>query len=153
MPKIAVGDRAPDFSAVSQTGKLVSLADYRGQQAVVLYFYPRDGTPACTAQACEFRDTFAAFAAAGAAVLGVSCNSADRHQSLAVQYQLPFLLLSDADGSLRKVFGVPKLFGFLPGRTTFVIDKEGIVRHVYTNHFSVRGHIEEALRAVRELES
>jgi thioredoxin-dependent peroxiredoxin len=150
MKIISVGDRAPLFTATAHTGQPVSLADYLGKQVVVLYFYPRDGTPTCTAEACKFRDAFTEFVAAGAVVIGVSGDSSERHRQFAEAQHLPFLLLSDQDGALRKAFGVPKLFWLVPGRTTYVIDKAGIVRHKFTSHFSAE-HIDEALRVVREL--
>jgi peroxiredoxin Q/BCP len=151
MPPIAIGDPAPPFTALAHTGQQVSLADYLGKQVVVLYFYPRDGTSLCTAQACRFRDAYTDFVAAGAVVIGVSVNSLDSHKRFAAERRLPFLLVSDEDGDLQAAFGVPRLLGFLPGRTTYVIDKQGVVRHIFTSHFSADRHIEEALRAVREL--
>ena len=146
-----IGDRAPQFTSTAHTGQQVVLADYFGKQVVVLYFYPRDGTPVCTAEACAFRDAYADFAAAGAVVIGVSVNSVESHRQFAQQQRLPFLLISDHDGALQKAFGVPKLLGFLPGRTTYVIDKAGVVRHIFTSHLSANRHIGEALRVVREL--
>jgi len=151
MTRIAIGDRAPQFTATAHTGQPVSLADYLGKQVVVLYFYPRDGTPVCTAEACGFRDAYADFVAARAAVIGVSGSSIESHRQFAEQRRLPFLLISDQDGALRKSFGVPRLLGFLPGRTTYVIDKDGVVRHIFTSHFSADRHIDEALRVVREI--
>ena len=152
MATIAVGDTAPPFTAIAHTGQPVALADFLGKQVVVLFFYPRDGTRICTTEACGFRDACADFTAAGAAVIGVSDDSVERHRRFAGDRQLPYLLVSDRDGKLRKAFGVPKLLGFLPGRTTFVIDKSGVVRHAFTSHFSAGRHIDEALRVVRELE-
>ena len=151
MTSIAIGDRAPQFTATAHTGQQVALADYLGKQVVVLYFYPRDGTPVCTAEACGFRDAYADFAAAGAVVIGVSGDSIERHRRFVEDRRLPFLLVSDQDHALQKAFGVPRLLGFLPGRTTYVIDKEGVVRHEFTSHFSANQHIDEALRVVREL--
>jgi len=149
---IAAGDRAPQFTALAHTGQQVALADYLGKQSVVLFFYPRDGTRICTAEACGFRDAYADLAAAGAAVIGVSGSSIESHRRFVDKRKLPFLLISDRDGALRKAFGVPKLMGLLPGRTSYVIDKEGVVRKVFTSHFSADRHIDEALRAVRELD-
>ena len=151
MSPIIVGDRAPPFTATAHTGQTVTLADYLGKRVVVLYFYPRDGTPVCTAEACRFRDAYADFVAAGAVVIGVSVNSTERHRQFAAERRLPFLLISDQEQTLQKAFGVPRLLGFLPGRTTYIIDKEGVVRHVFTSHFSADRHIAEALRVVREL--
>ncbi len=100
---------------------------------------------------CAFRDAYEDFAAAGAVVIGVSRDSPERHRGFIDRQRLPFLLISDHDGALEKAFGVPKLLGFLPGRTTYVIDKSGVVRHIFTAHFSAGRHVEEALRVVREL--
>ncbi|MGA2255941.1 MAG: peroxiredoxin [Thermoguttaceae bacterium] len=151
MTSIAVGDRAPQFTAAAHTGQQVALADYLGKQVVVLYFYPRDGTPVCATEACRFRDAYADFAAAGAVVIGVSGDSIESHRRFVEDRRLPFLLVSDRDRALRKAFGVPRLLGFLPGRTTYVIDKQGVVRNTFTSHFSADRHIDEALRVVREL--
>jgi thioredoxin-dependent peroxiredoxin len=151
MARIDVGERAPLFSATAHTGQQVSLADHLGKQVVVLYFYPRDGTPTCTAQACGFRDAYTDFIAAGAVVIGVSGDSSERHRQFAERQRLPFFLVSDRGHALRSAFGVPKLLGFIAGRTTYVIDKAGVVRHKFTAHFSASPHVEEALRVVREL--
>jgi peroxiredoxin Q/BCP len=151
MKPIQVGERAPDFVAQAQTGEEVSLAHFRGKKAVVLYFYPKDGTPVCTKQACSFRDAFEEFVEAGAVVIGVSADSAERHRRFAAEHRLPFLLLADADGALRKAFGVPKTLGLLPGRVTYVIDKEGVVRHVFRAQLSAEPHVAEALRVLREV--
>jgi thioredoxin-dependent peroxiredoxin len=151
MPSIQAGDRAPEFTAQSQTGQTVSLAEFRGSKTVVLFFYPKDGTAICTKEACSFRDAYEAFVDAGAAVIGVSSDSAESHQAFVSGHRLPFLLLADEDGSLRKLFGVPKTLGMLPGRVTYVIDKEGVVRHVFNSQFAADRHVAEALAVVRRL--
>jgi peroxiredoxin Q/BCP len=148
---IQTGDRAPTISGTTQSGQRISLADYLGKQTVVLYFYPQDGTAVCTAQACAFRDAYEDFTKAGAVVIGVSSDSEARHQEFASGRKLPFLLLSDADGALRRAFGVPKTLWLLPGRVTYVIDKQGIVRHVFNSQFSAGKHVTEALAIVRKL--
>jgi len=142
---------APDFTRATHNGRQIRLTDYRGKIIVVLYFYPRDGTPVCTKQACGFRDAFEEFTKFGAAVIGVSADSPERHQAFAAGRGLPFPLLSDADGSLRKAYQVPKTLGILPSRVTYVIDKAGIVRHVSRALFSAERHVAEALEAVRAL--
>jgi peroxiredoxin Q/BCP len=152
MAGIQVGDRAPEITLATHTGEEISLAGYRGRQAVVLFFYPRDGTPVCTKEACSFRDAYEDFLAAGAAVIGVSSDSADRHQAFAAGHRLPFPLVSDKDGAVRRAFGVPKTMGFLPGRVTYVIDKEGTVRHVFSSQFAADRHVQEALEIVRGLD-
>jgi thioredoxin-dependent peroxiredoxin len=151
MASIQVGDCAPDFTVQSQTGQPVSLADYRGRSAVVLFFYPKDGTAVCTKEACSFRDAYEDFVQAGAVVIGVSSDSEESHRAFASGHRLPFVLLSDAEGSLRKVFGVPKTLGIMPGRVTYVIDKEGIVRHIFSSQFAADRHVSEALAVVRQL--
>jgi len=151
MKTIGVGDAAPDFTSTSQAGEPVSLADFRGRKTVVLFFYPRDGTPVCTKEACSFRDAYEDFVQAGAVVMGVSSDPVESHQAFASGHRLPFVLLSDADGSLHKAFGVPKTLGLLPGRVTYVIDKQGVVRHVFSAQFSADRHVAESLAVVRQL--
>ena len=112
----------------AHNGQQVSLTDFRGKQVVVLYFCPMNGTPVCTKEACGFRDVHEEFAQAGAAMIGVSADSLDRHRAFAAKHGLPFLLVSDEDGTLRKAYRVPKTLGLLPGRVTYVIDKQGVVR-------------------------
>jgi thioredoxin-dependent peroxiredoxin len=151
MTTLQPGDPAPEFTAQAHNGELVRLADYRGKSVVVLYFYPMDGTPTCTKQACGFRDAYEDFAKQGAVVIGVSADSLDRHRAFAAKRALPFLLLSDSDGSLRKGYRVSKTLGVVPSRVTFVIDKQGVVRHVFSALFSGPEHVTEALRMVRQL--
>ena len=151
MPSIHVGDHAPEFTLPSQTGARVSLAEFRGSKAVVLFFYPKDGTAVCTKEACSFRDAYEDFVQAGAVVIGVSSDSAESHQVFASGHRLPFVLLADTDGSLRKSFGVPKTLGVMPGRVTYVIDKEGVVRHVFSSQLAADRHVSEALAVVRQL--
>src|SRR5689334_14945153 len=109
---IQAGETAPDFSATCADGRALRLSDFRGQKAVVLFFYPADDTLICTQEACAFRDSYEAFVEAGAEVIGISGDSDASHQAFAGKHRLPFHLISDADGSLRKLFGVPRsLFG------------------------------------------
>ena len=147
---IGVGDRAPDFSLPDRTGKTVHLSDFRGKP-VVLYFYPKDDTPGCTKEACAFRDSFEAFKDAGAEVVGVSSDSGESHQKFAEKFHLPFTLVSDAGGNVRKRYGVPATLGLLPGRVTFVIDRDGIVRHVFNSQLQATKHVDEALAVLKRL--
>ena len=149
--KIEVGDRAPDFTLPSQRGVQISLKDYLGKKTVVLYFYPKDNTPGCTAEACRFRDSYEAFKEAGAEVLGISSQSLESHNIFSTEFHLPFHLLSDEGGEVRRRFGVPASAGLLPGRVTYVIDKKGIVRHMFVSQTDIEGHIEGALKVVRDL--
>src|SRR3989475_8375862 len=119
------GQKAPAFDLEGNDGKKHALEDYKGK-TVVLYVYPKDDTPGCTKEACGFRDRYEDFRDAGAEVIGVSSDSASSHESFAKRHRLPFTLLSDARGEVRKRYGVPATLGLLPGRVTFVIDREGI---------------------------
>jgi peroxiredoxin Q/BCP len=133
-------------------GDNVTLSEYQGKKNVVLYFYPKDETRGCTREACEFRDRYDVFTGLGAEVLGVSSDTLESHKSFATHHGLPFLLLSDEDGKVRKLYGVPSSMGIIPGRVTFIIDKKGVVRHVFSSQFQPEKHIEEALKVLKELE-
>ena len=150
---IRAGDKAPDFTLPSQSGEQVRLYDRLGERVVVLYFYPRDDTRGCTAEACGFRDSFEAFTDAGAEVIGISSDSVDRHAAFAGKHKLPFTLLSDQGGQVRKSYGVPATLGLLPGRVTYVIDREGTIRHGFNSMTNIGQHISDALRIVRELQA
>ncbi|WP_435010887.1 peroxiredoxin [Tundrisphaera lichenicola] len=145
------GDPAPDFTMTSAQGEVIHLAAYRGKSEVVLFFYPKDDSPACTAEACSFRDSYEDFLDAGAVVIGVSADPAGEHRAFAGKHRLPFPLLTDSDGSLRARYGVPKTLGLIPGRVTYLIDREGVVRNVYSSQFRPSGHVRETLKALREL--
>jgi peroxiredoxin Q/BCP len=148
---VQVGDAAPDFELPTQkTGETFHLQDMRGT-LVILYFYPKDNTSGCSAEACSFRDTYEVFKQAGAEVVGVSSDSAESHQRFATKNRLPFILVSDKKGALRKLYGVPAAVGILPGRVTYVIDRQGIVRHIFNDMFHPHKHIDEALQVVRSL--
>ncbi|NQT11673.1 MAG: peroxiredoxin [Planctomycetes bacterium] len=151
MKRIDVGDPAPDLSMSTHLGEQLSLADYRGEHPVVVFFYPKDGTAVCTKEACSFRDAYEDFTESGAVVIGISSDSATRHRGFAEKHGLPFLLVSDQDGSARRAFGVPKTMGVFPGRVTYVIDREGIVRHVFSSQLAVDRHVQEAMDVVRKL--
>jgi thioredoxin-dependent peroxiredoxin len=148
--KVQVGDVAPDFTLRAQSGASVSLGDFLGKKDLVLYFYPKDNTSVCTAEACAFRDSYAVFKDAGAEVIGISSDSVESHQRFAAAHQLPFILLSDTDGLIRKRYGVPTAFG-LPGRVTYTIDRQGIVRHIFFSQFTSEKHVTEALRALQSI--
>lgn len=148
---LQIGDIIPNFSSVDTDGNLFDSNQIIGKKAVVIYFYPKDNTHVCTVQACSFRDQYEEFKTLGAEVIGVSSDSLQSHQKFASRYKLPFILLSDADKKLRKLFGVPNdLLGLLPGRVTYVADKDGIVRLVF-NSMSGKIHIEKALEILKSL--
>jgi thioredoxin-dependent peroxiredoxin len=128
---------------------MVSLEDFFGRKPVVLFFYPKDDSPGCTREVCAFRDNFEEFGKLDAEVIGISSDSVESHMSFAVKHELSFTLLSDEAGNIRRLYGVPKTFGLFPGRVTYVIDKEGVVRHVFASQLSVERHVQEALAALR----
>jgi peroxiredoxin Q/BCP len=148
---VKVGDRAPDFTLPSLTGEPVSLESFFGKKNIVLYFYPKDNTAGCTAEACSFRDSYEVFQEAGAEVIGISSDSEASHQQFASKYKLPFILLSDLGGVVRKFYGVPSTLGLLPGRVTYIIDNQGIVRHIFSSQFAPQMHVAEALKVLKEL--
>ena len=146
-----VGDRAPEFTLESSTGSRISLADFRGRSEVVLFFYPKANTPFCTAEACTFRANEESFRKVGAQVIGISSASPEALARFASLRKLPFLLLSDPDGEVRRKYGVSRTFGFLPGRVTYLIDREGIIRHIYSSQFQPTRHAVEMLGVLRDL--
>ena len=150
---IQVGDKAPNFDFPLKDGSQTSLQGLlQKKKAVVLYFYPKDETPGCTAQACSFRDSYESFSQAGAEVIGVSSDSASSHDAFAAHHRLPFTLVSDEKESLRELYGVPRsMLGLLPGRVTYVIDSGGVVRHVFNSQLNAKKHITEALDVIKRL--
>jgi peroxiredoxin Q/BCP len=146
-----VGDRAPDFRLPALRGGEVALSDFRGKKNVVLFFYPRDASPGCTVEACTFRDAYEDFVEAGAEVIGISSDSVDAHASFAARHRLPMQLVSDKGGQVRSDYGVKSTLGILPGRETFIIDKQGIVRHVFRSQLRVKNHVAESLAVLKSL--
>jgi len=150
---LEVGDKAPDFSLPDQQGKAVSLKNFRGKQ-VVLYFYPKDDTPGCTKESCDFRDVESQIVRAGAVIVGVSMDGKDSHQKFIKKYGLPFPLLSDEDASISKSYGVYKeknMYGkkyWGIERSTFVIDPAGTLKAVFRK-VKVDGHADEVLTALK----
>ncbi|WP_299486982.1 peroxiredoxin [Acaryochloris sp. IP29b_bin.137] len=150
---IKVGDRVPEVNFQNQAGETINLSHLMGAKTLVLFFYPKDDTPGCTKEACGFRDSYTVFQDAGAEVIGVSSDSPASHQQFANKYQLPFTLLSDHKNQARKAFGVPATLGLLPGRVTYVIDTNGVVRHIFNSQMNFQGHIDESLKIVQSLAS
>jgi thioredoxin-dependent peroxiredoxin len=149
--KVDAGSKAPNFTLPSRSGEMVSLEDFIGTKPVVLFFYPKDDTPGCTKEACAFRDDFEEFGKLDAAVLGISSDSVASHRSFASKHDLPFTLLSDEGGKVRRLYGVPNTFGLFPGRVTYVIDEEGVVRHVFSSQLGVEKHVQEALKGLQSV--
>ena len=151
--KVNVDDSAPDFTLTSQKGENVALSQFRGKKNVVLYFYPKDETPGCTREACSFRDSYELFTDLGAEVIGVSADTVESHKAFAEHYNLPFTLLSDVDNEVRKLYGATSSLGLIPGRVTFIIDKKGVVRHVFSSQLQPEKHIEEAREVLRKIDA
>jgi peroxiredoxin Q/BCP len=147
---LKVGDQLPEFDLLDQNGERFSSEQLKGN-AFVLYFYPKDDTPGCTAEACSFRDSYEEFEEMGAKVVGVSADSPEKHKQFAEKHRLPFTLLSDKGNQLRKAFGVPKsFFGLLPGRVTYIFDENAKLLHSFNSQLKVNQHIKEALTYLKE---
>lgn len=142
----------PEYYRVLKTndGGAVALSNFKGERTVVLFFYPKAATPGCTKEACRFRDEYAQFTSAGAAVFGISDDSPEDNDAFAKANRLPYQLLTDSSSILRKVFGIPAaMMGLLPGRQTYVISKEGKLVLSFNSAFDFEAHVQEALKAVK----
>lgn len=150
---LQVGDKIPNFSAKDNNGNDFDSHSIIGKKPVVIYFYPKDNTPGCTAQACSFRDQYEDFKDLGAEVIGISSDSIASHEKFIQKYNLPFILLSDSDKKIRNLFGVKaNLFGLLPGRVTYVADKNGIIQLVFDSMMA-SNHIPKALEIITKIVS
>lgn len=149
--RIEVGDPAPDFTLPDQWGEMVSLSGFRGRVNVVLYFYLRDVTPGCSIEAAAFRNTYRIFRDLSTEVLGVSSDPVESHRGFAAARNIPFKLLSDANGAVRQRYGVKPTLRLVPGRATYVIDRQGIVRFVFSSQLQPQRHADKALQAVNTL--
>ncbi len=145
------GDQIPDITLQNHEGVDVSLASFKDKQPIVVYFYPKNNTPGCTAEACSFRDHYEAFKELGAEVIGISGDSVDSHQKVKNKRKLPFILLSDPMRKAEKSFGVPRsVLGLFPGRVTFIADKSGEIIHTFNSSSNATKHIPEALKALKK---
>ncbi|RKS13405.1 peroxiredoxin [Flavobacterium sp. 120] len=150
---LKVGDVIPNFKAKDANGNDFDSQNIVGKKPLVIYFYPKDNTPGCTAEACSFRDQYEDFKDLGAEVIGISSDSVSSHQQFSEQYKLPFILLSDNDKKIKTLFGVPSgLFGLLPGRVTYVTDKNGVIQMIFDSVLATK-HIPKALQAIKKLVS
>lgn len=147
--KLKIGDKAPDFTAVSDDGSIISLHDFISRGEVILYFYPKDFSPGCTVEASAFRERWKEIQALGASVIGVSSDNPESHASFKQKCDLPYTLVTDKDSSLRRLFGVKGLL--IPPRVTFVIDRQWIIRDIYNSQLNARSHVERALKVLREI--
>ena len=149
---LAAGTRAPDFTARLDDGSEFHLADQLGQKNLVLYFYPKDGSAGCTAQACSFRDSYAAIGAHDAIIVGVSSDSEDSHRSFREEHALSFPLIADQDGRLRELYDVRSLLPFIRPRITYVIDKHGVIRAAFRHDVAIGRHLTDTLAALEALQ-
>lgn len=149
--RVLVGDKAPDFSLPSQAGDLVRLSDFIGKKNVVLYFYPRDFTVGCTKEARTFKVLYDELRKFDAEVIGVSSDSVDSHKGFAESCGLPYPILSDEEKKVRALYSVPSTLGIISGRVTYIIDKEGIVRGVFSSQLQPERHVREALDVLKSI--
>lgn len=148
---LSIGDTLPEFTLTDQEGQVFNVAERIGNKPLVLFFYPKDFTPGCTREVCDFRDQYEDFTALGAQVIGISSDSTNSHAKFAARYRLPFTLLSDTRGQVRKLFGIKNsVFNLFPGRETFVFDGHGKLVHRYRNTLAT-DHMKQALAAVKKL--
>jgi len=144
------GDQCPGFSAFNQFGELVNSNDYIGEKHVVVFFYPKDFTPGCTKEVCEFRDDYDEFVQLNCEIIGISSDSQKSHLAFSNRYKLKYHLLSDSKNKIRKLFQVPRnLFGLIPGRVTFVINKNGTITGMYNSLPNATSHINFALECLK----
>ena len=148
---LKIGEKVPEFQMLDQNG--IQRTNKKLKSPLVLFFYPKDDTPGCTIEVCGFRDKYDLFKVLGAEVWGVSNGNTASHLAFANKNKLQYPLLCDTNDSLRKIFGVPKVLGLLDGRVTYVIDRKGIVRHIYRDLLNGPAHIKEAIRVLKELQN
>jgi peroxiredoxin Q/BCP len=147
-----VGEPCPQFKLEDQNGNVFKSTEWIGKKKLVIFFYPKDETPGCTKEACSFRDSHEEFLKYDCQVIGISSDSVSSHKEFASKYNFNYLLLADIDKKVRKLFGVPgNLFGLLPGRVTYIIDLDGIIRGIHNSQTNPTSHIEEALELVKQL--
>lgn len=152
MDKTTVGSTIPSFELKDQHNNLFSIDSVLGKKNVVIYFYPKDDTPGCTAEACAFRDQFSVFEDADAIIIGISAQSVESHLAFAKKHNLNFTLLSDHGNKVRKLFGVPSnLFRLISGRVTYIVDKKGKVVFTFNSQTQAEKHVTEALRILNEI--
>lgn len=148
---VNIGDKAPGFTLPSQDGEQINMGELLGKKEIVLYFYPKDNTPGCTTEARAFRDDYDSFRQLDVELFGISSDTVDSHRDFAAKCSLPFKLLSDTGGKVRKLYEVPASLGLLPGRVTYVIDSRGVVRHIFSSQMNPRKHVSEAVRILKSI--
>jgi peroxiredoxin Q/BCP len=150
MKGLKEGDKAPAFKLLDQQGKEIDMAEHIGKKVLVIYFYPKDFTSGCTMEAHAFREMHEAFQKEGAEIFGISGDSVESHKKFAIDHELPFTLLSDPGNKVRGMFGAYGL-GHTIGRVTYVVDKNGVIKMVFSSNIQPKQHVEESIKMVREL--
>ena len=149
---LKVGDHCPLFKLHDQHGNWCEISRHIGTKTLIIYFYPKDDTPGCTKEACMFRDSYEEFKDLGCEVIGISSDSIESHKAFAQKHRLSFTLLADVEGKVRKQFGVPgNLFGLIPGRVTYIIDKNGVIQGVFNSLLDPASHLKNAFETVKNL--
>ena len=149
---ISIGDTCPSFSLQNQNGQTINIQEYIGSKNLIIYFYPKDNTPGCTKEACSFRDAMQDLNNLDCEVFGISADSVASHKKFANQFRLTFNLLSDIGNEVRKSFKVPaNLFGLIPGRVTYIVNKEGEIVHIINNQMNPDKHIEETIKTITSI--
>lgn len=148
---LQTGDYAPDFMLKDQHGDIIKLSDFRNHKNVVLYFYPKDDTPGCTIEACGFRDKYYEFQNTDTEIIGISSDSGASHFKFAAKFNLPFTLLSDEGSKVRKLYNIPNSYLFIPGRVTFIIDKVGVIRHIFNSQSNALFHVQESMKVLANI--
>ena len=149
---LQVGDPIPNFSLIDQMGKYRTNKEFRGR-TLVLFFYPKDDTPGCTIEVCGFRDKYELFKILGASVCGINNGNEESHFVFSNKNKLQYPLLYDKNNLLRNTFGVSKFLGILDGRVTYIIDSEGIIRHIYEDFLDGSAHIKETIKILKEIQN
>jgi peroxiredoxin Q/BCP len=146
-----IGEQCPDFSALNQYGERINSHDYIGKRKTVIFFYPKDFTPGCTKEVCEFRDDYNEFSELNCEIVGISSDSRKSHLDFSKRYKLNYHLLSDSKNTIRKLFQVPRnLFGLIPGRVTYIIEKNGTIIGIYNSLSNSTSHISSALECLKK---
>jgi len=151
MDTIGIGSRLPSFSLQDQNGQVFDINSVIGKMNLVIYFYPKDDSPVCTKEACSFRDQYDVFQNNNAKIIGISGQSVESHLAFAKKNHLNFTLLSDEGNKVRKLFGVPSGILGIPGRVTYIVNKNGKVVYVFNSQMNGEKHVQEALRILGEL--
>jgi len=149
---LKIGEKAPLFSGKDQDGNEIKLDDYLGKKNIILFFYPKDDSSVCTAEACSFRDNYEKFRNLDTEIIGINQASVASHKNFAEKYRLTFPIINDEENKIRKLYKVPNKFFVLAGRVTYVIDKQGLIKHAINNMFDGEVHITETLKSLKEKE-